>query len=180
MRRRQFLTAAACATGSALLASPRLLSQEHKAGHGQEGQGRIYTSPAEAINSPREELAYVVGTYAGTKINQPDFLAAVDLDPASKTYSQVVHRLPMPNIGDELHHFGWNACGSCHGERERRYLVVPGLVSSRIHIIDTADPRVKANLEELDALEKRGASPKPEGPAKPKSNEPKSGTPNAK
>ena len=21
----------------------------------------------------------------------------------------------MPNVGDELHHFGWNACASCHG-----------------------------------------------------------------
>ena len=54
----------------------------------------------------------------------------------------------MPNTGDELHHFGWNACSSClcpnapHPHVERRYLVVPGLRSSRIHIIDTKpDPR---------------------------------------
>ncbi len=46
----------------------------------------------------------------------------------------------MPNVGDELHHFGWNACGSCHGERARRYLIIPGLVSGRIHIVDTASP----------------------------------------
>ncbi len=46
----------------------------------------------------------------------------------------------MPNVGDELHHFGWNACGSCHGERARRYLVIPGLVSGRIHVVDTAGP----------------------------------------
>jgi selenium-binding protein 1 len=54
-----------------------------------------------------------------------------------------VHRLPMPQIGDELHHYGWNACSSCHGDdsRKRRYLIVPGLVSSRIHILDMADPR---------------------------------------
>ena len=49
----------------------------------------------------------------------------------------------MPNAGDELHHFGWNACSSClcpnapHPHVERRYLVVPGLRSSRIHILDT-------------------------------------------
>jgi selenium-binding protein 1 len=102
---------------------------------------RTYESPAAAMASPREELAYVVGVYAGTKVQAPDFLATIDLDPASKTYSQVVHRLPMPNRGDELHHFGWNACGSCHGERQRQYLVVPGVASSRIHIIDTTDPR---------------------------------------
>ena len=54
----------------------------------------------------------------------------------------------MPKAGDELHHFGWNACSSAlcpyspHPHVERRYLVVPGLRSSRIHIIDTKpDPR---------------------------------------
>jgi selenium-binding protein 1 len=124
--------------GAARLARSPLQGQDHAA---HQASGRIYTSPAEAIASPREELAYVVGTYAGTKVQKPDFLASVDLDPASKTYGKVVHRLPMPSVGDELHHFGWNACGSCHGEKQRRYLVVPGLVSSRIHIIDTADPK---------------------------------------
>jgi selenium-binding protein 1 len=85
-------------------------------------------------------LLYTVGIYVGTKVQQPDYLATVDVDPRSKTYSQVIHRLPMPQVGDELHHYGWNACASCHGERARRYLVVPGLRSSRIHIIDTQDP----------------------------------------
>ena len=54
----------------------------------------------------------------------------------------------MPNVGDELHHFGWNACSSAlcpyapHPHVERRYLLVPGLRSSRIHILDTKpDPR---------------------------------------
>ena len=52
------------------------------------------------------------------------------------------------NAGDELHHFGWNACSAClcphapHPHVERRYLVVPGINSSRIHVIDTKpDPR---------------------------------------
>src|ERR1700740_2410516 len=59
---------------------------------------------------------------------------------------------PSPRMaskaGYELHHFGWNACSSClcpnapHPHVERRYLVVPGLRSSRIHILDTKpDPR---------------------------------------
>ena len=71
----------------------------------------------------------------------PDALAVIDVDPASRTimanWSDVVD---MPNAGDELHHFGWNACSSClcpyspHPHMERRYLVVPGLRSSRIHI----------------------------------------------
>jgi selenium-binding protein 1 len=49
----------------------------------------------------------------------------------------------MPTVGDELHHFGWNACSSCHGDptRSRRYVILPGLKSSRIHIVDMQDPR---------------------------------------
>ena len=85
-------------------------------GSDSSAETRIFTSPAEAIKSPREQLAYVVALYVGTKVKAPDYLATIDLDPASKTYSQVIHRLPMPNVGDELHHFGWNACGSCHGD----------------------------------------------------------------
>jgi selenium-binding protein 1 len=103
-------------------------------------KGRIYASPLEASKSPPEKLAYVVATYAGTERRKPDYLAVIDVDPKSKTFSQVVNRLKMTNIGDELHHFGWNACASCCGERARRFLVIPGLVSSRIYIVDTANP----------------------------------------
>ncbi|MGI9079990.1 MAG: selenium-binding protein SBP56-related protein [Acidimicrobiales bacterium] len=45
----------------------------------------------------------------------------------------VVGWLDMPEAGDELHHFGWNACSSalCHtghdpDHMERRWLLVPG------------------------------------------------------
>lgn len=103
--------------------------------------GRCFASPRDAINSPPEQLAYVVATYAGTGVQKPDYLAVIDVDPGSKTYSQVIARVQMPNIGDELHHYGWNACASCFGIRNRRFLIIPGLVSSRIHIVDTSDPR---------------------------------------
>jgi selenium-binding protein 1 len=100
-----------------------------------------YASPAEAMKGHREKVLFVVCTYANTGINKPDYLAVVDADPDSKTYSQVVYRLSMPNIGDELHHFGWNICSSCHGKPgDRRYLIVPGLKSSRIHVIDAKNP----------------------------------------
>jgi selenium-binding protein 1 len=134
MDRREFLAAGAAVAASSLISSPSVRAAEEKV-------CRTFASPAEAMKSPRETLAYVMGVYAGTPIKKPDYVATVDLDPASPAYSQVIHRLPMPNIGDELHHFGWNACGSCHGDRARRYLVVPGLVSGRIHIIDTENPR---------------------------------------
>src|SRR5947207_1060293 len=114
MHRRHFLAAAAAPvlSGRVLAADPATC--------------RTYATPAEAMQSPREPLAYVVATYAGTSVRQPDYLATIDVDPDSKTYSQIVHRLPMPHAGDELHHFGWNACSSCHGQRERRYLIIPG------------------------------------------------------
>lgn len=133
MDRRQFLT-----TTSTALAAPLLLETPTHADDTH--AGRTFATPADARQSPREKLAYVVGVYTGTGIQQPDYLATIDLDPNSTTYSKIIHRLPMPNIGDELHHFGWNACASCHGERARRFLVVPGLVSNRIYIIDTENP----------------------------------------
>ena len=105
--------------------------------------GPGYASPMEAMGAPREELLYVIALYGGTGIDAPDYLATIDVDPASPTYSQVIHRTPMPNAGDELHHFGWNACSSCHGDahRSRRFLIAPGFFSSRIHIVDVGDAR---------------------------------------
>ncbi|AHC50803.1 Selenium-binding protein 1 [Sulfolobus acidocaldarius SUSAZ] len=111
----------------------------------------FYPSPKMAINSPPEDLAYVACLYIGTKINRPDYIAVVDVNPKSETYTKVVGKVELPYTGDELHHFGWNACSSslCPNGRpnaERRFLVVPGLRSSRIYIIDTKlDPR-KPNI----------------------------------
>ena len=101
----------------------------------------FYPSPRMAMKAAPETLAYVAAFDPTATV--PDELAVVDVDPKSATYGQIVHSLPMPHTGDELHHFGWNACSSClcpnapHPHMERRYLVVPGLKSSRIHIVDT-------------------------------------------
>ncbi|AGY58781.1 selenium-binding family protein [Gloeobacter kilaueensis] len=105
--------------------------------------GPGYASPEEARRAPREKLLYTIALYTGSGVEAADYLATIDVDPASPTYSQVVHRLPMPYLGDELHHFGWNTCSSCHGDAEktRRFLIIPGIRSSRIYIVDTADAR---------------------------------------
>ena len=107
----------------------------------QTGPG--YASPEAAMKAEREKLLYTVALYVGTEVEQPDYLATVDVDPDSPTYSEVVHRTVMPNTGDELHHFGWNICSSCHGDpsKSRRFLVIPGQRSSRIYIVDTKDER---------------------------------------
>jgi selenium-binding protein 1 len=66
----------------------------------------------------------------------------------------------MPVPGDELHHFGWNACSSmlrpnaAHPHVERRYLVVPGLKSSNVYILDTkADPLQPQLVKTISAEE---------------------------
>jgi selenium-binding protein 1 len=106
--------------------------------------GPGYASPADAIKGPKEKLLYTIAIYTGTGIEKPDYLATIDNDPKSRTYSKVIHRLEMPGIGDELHHMGWNACSSCHGDAgmERKYLILPGVRTSNLHIVDVGtDPR---------------------------------------
>ena len=138
MRRREFMAAVGAGAVSA-----SAMSRGHAADDKHAHCGPTYASPAEAMKAPPEKLAFLPAIYSGTKINKPDYLAIVDLDPKSSSYSKVVQRLEMPNVGDELHHFGWNTCSSCHGVpgRMRRYLVMPGIHSGRIHIIDVANPR---------------------------------------
>lgn len=113
--------------------------------HTNQSTGPGYASPQDAIqNAPREEFVYVAGLYTGTGVPEPDFLAVVDVNPDSDSYSQIIHRTPMLRVGDELHHYGWQACSSAHGCNHiaRDHLIVPGFHSSRIHILNvSADPR---------------------------------------
>jgi methanethiol oxidase len=133
----------------------------------------FYATAREAAGADPEHLAYVVtlNPSAATGSNgdrRPDALATVDLDPTSPTYAQVINRLPMPNVGDELHHFGWNACSSAlcpwapHPHLERRYLLIPGLRSSRLHIVDVKDdprqPKIAKVIEPEELIQKTGYS----------------------
>jgi selenium-binding protein 1 len=97
----------------------------------------FHASPEEARHAPSEEFLYVGCTRAGTGVQAPDLMAVVDAESG-----RIVHETPMPGVGDELHHFGWNRCSSaCHGP-DRSHLIVPGFRSSRIHVLDvTEDPR---------------------------------------
>jgi methanethiol oxidase len=118
----------------------------------------FYPSPRDAAAGPKETLAYVVAFDRAAE--QPDALAVLDVDPDSSSYGQVVGWTAMPYTGDELHHFGWNMCSSAlcpyapHPHSERRYLVVPGLRSSRIMVLDTKDqPRQPPVVKVLEAEE---------------------------
>jgi len=110
-----------------------------------EDAGPGYKTPLEAMKGPREKLLYVSCTRRTTASEHlPDYMATIDVDPESSTYSQVISRCEVTHVGDELHHSGWNVCSSCHGdtEKSRRYIVFPCIVGNRVYLFDTKkDPR---------------------------------------
>ena len=126
----------------------------------------FYPSARMAMQAPPEKLAYVA--ILSVAADRPDALGVVDLDLASSSYGKLVGRTPMPHAGDELHHFGWNACSSAlcpyapHPHVERRYLIVPGLRSSRIHVLDTKpdprEPRIVKVIEPEEVYRRAGYS----------------------
>lgn len=119
----------------------------------------FYPTAVTAIESPREQLAYVA-VLSPEATGLADALAVIDLDEQSARYGQEVHRLRFPHRGDELHHFGWNACSAAlcptmpHPHVERRYLLLPGLKSSRIYVVDTiGDPRAPQLIKTISPEE---------------------------
>lgn len=136
----------------------------------------FYPSPKMAMAAPQEEIGYVAilqplpdgnGNGKGNG-RRPDALAVLDLNPASPTYSQIINRLDLPYVGDELHHFGWNACSAAlcpsmpHPHIERRYLLIPGLRSSRMYVVDTKpnprQPKLIKTIEPEEIHAKSGYS----------------------
>ena len=125
----------------------------------------FYPSPTMATKAPPERLAYVAGLNVD---GRPDSMSVVDLDPESSNYGTIVSTVEMPNVGDELHHFGWNACSAAlcpyapHPHLERRYLVVPTLRTSRIYILDTKpdpyNPKLVKTIESDVIFERTGYS----------------------
>ncbi len=62
----------------------------------------------------------------------------------------------MPYANDELHHSGWNSCSSCYDDpsQSRDNLVVAGLISDRIYVIDVAkNPRAPEILKVLTIVD---------------------------
>jgi selenium-binding protein 1 len=104
----------------------------------------LYRTPQEAMEAPPEEFLYLACLHEGTDVDAPDFLAVVDTEDG-----RIVHELPMPNVGDELHHFGWNRCSSaCHGP-DRSHLIIPGFRSSRIHVVNVGDDPRRPTIEKV-------------------------------
>ena len=112
----------------------------------------FYATAELAMKAPAEKLAFTL--MLSPDGSKPDGLAVIDVNPKSKTYGDILHSLFMPNLGDEFHHFGWNACSSSlspltgHAFLERRYLIIPGIRSSRIYVIDVKEP-LKAKIHRI-------------------------------
>jgi selenium-binding protein 1 len=127
----------------------------------------FYPSPRLAMDAPPETLAYVALLEAD-QTSRPDALGVLDLEQGSDTYGQIVATVEMAAPGDELHHFGWNACSAAlcptapRPHVERRYLVVPGLASSRIYVLDVKDdpraPKLVKTIEPDELKAKTGYS----------------------
>jgi len=84
---------------------------------------------ADASRSHRrtQERFLYVATIAQSS-SDPDFVTVIGADPRRPDFGEIVNRVDMPNVGDELHHFGYSA------DQDR--LIVPGLFSNRIHIYE--------------------------------------------
>src|SRR5919108_5811613 len=112
--------------------------------HPEHRPASFYASPQEALEAAPEEFLYVACLHEGTGVEAPDFLAVVDAATA-----EITHETPMPKVGDELHHYGWNRCSSaCHGP-DRSHLIMPGFRSSRIHVVNVADDPRKPTIEKV-------------------------------
>ncbi len=144
------------------------MTTEHHEHAGHHLDPTFYRSPRDAAAAPAERLAYVAAF--SRPADNPDGLAVVDVDPESPSFSTVAGFTELTSLGDELHHFGWNACSSAlcpgggHDHGDRRYLIVPGLRSSRAYMLDTkespqAPPIVK--VLDPDELGKRAGYSRP-------------------
>ena len=105
----------------------------------------FYPSPRLAGEAPAEKLGYVVAIDPRGALGARGRAGRAGgrrSRSGSASYGSIC-ALRLPNVGDELHHFGWNACSASlcpwapNPHVERRYLIVPGLRSSRIYVFDT-------------------------------------------
>lgn len=128
----------------------------------------FHATPKLAMEAPPERFAYTL--MLSPDFSKPDGLAVVDVVPGSPTDGKIVHTVMMPYTGDEFHHFGWNACSSAlspmsgHAFLERRFLIIPGLRSSRIYIVDTKPDPTQATIHRIiepDEVERKTGYSRP-------------------
>ncbi len=104
----------------ALLAAPVISSPVES----DKGEGHHHSH---GLRHGQQERFLYVATIAQSPVD-PDFITVIGADPRHKDFGAIVNRIDMPNVGDELHHFGYSF--------DQKRLIVPGLFSNRIHVLD--------------------------------------------
>ena len=89
-----------------------------------------------------EQERYLYVSTIAQSAADPDFIAVIGADPRHADFGRIVDRVDMPEIGDELHHFGYSA--------DQKRLVVPGLFSNRVHVFDVNGGGKKLRLRAVD------------------------------
>jgi methanethiol oxidase len=81
----------------------------------------------------RQQERFLYVTTIAQSATDPDFVAVIGADPRRSDFGRIVNRVDMPEVGDELHHFGYS--------RDQKRLIVPGLFSNRMHVFDIGRDR---------------------------------------
>jgi methanethiol oxidase len=104
-------------------------------------QDRFSQEKGQNPRTQLQERFLYVATIAQSATD-PDFVAVVGADPDRADFGTIVNRIDMPNVGDELHHFGYSA--------DQRRLLVPGLFSNRIHVFKIKGKGKRMTLRAVD------------------------------
>jgi selenium-binding protein 1 len=86
-----------------------------------------------------EKYLYVFCVDADAK--DDDFMAVVDVDPKSPSYSKITFTLDLGSKGNETHHWGYTD--------DRTRIWAGGLLSSRIWILDVATDPARPRIEKV-------------------------------
>jgi selenium-binding protein 1 len=104
--------------------------------HGAPGRNE-----SERARGKQQERYLYVATIAQSATD-PDFVTVIGADPHRADFGRIVNRIDLPNVGDELHHFGYSF--------DQKRLIVPGLFSNRIHVFDVGRDGRTMSLRAVD------------------------------
>jgi methanethiol oxidase len=139
-----WLTALLCGVALAAALTVALVARPAAAGGTTPAQATHDRPSQEQKNNTRgkrQERFLYVATIAQSATD-PDFVAVIGADPRRPDFGKIVTRIDMPNVGDELHHFGYSA--------DQRRLIVPGLFSNRIHVFKIKHGGKRMTLRAVD------------------------------
>jgi methanethiol oxidase len=112
-----------------------------------EEEGATELENSQQYNLPREKLMYITAINVGAA--NPDMLFTVGVNPNDPaTYGKIINRTDMANVGDEVHHVGYS--------HDRNRLLVPGIFSGRMSVLDIKSNPKKPTLKTTADLANSG------------------------